>query len=226
MASVQVEEVMNFSLVEKKTFLEFIPSQGEPMRRTLSLPALSTATDHLSEPETVKDPVPKLLRTPVDEHGIRCTESTTSSPGASMMRGSCTAWQLASTRGGSNSSLLTTFIGESMHGASSWLLEEEATGDDVLQTEHTGATAPGSPHSVSGTSTTTMGTLQPTESLGSKMHEAKLCRPCAWYWRPGSCLRGAECLHCHLCADGELGKRRFENRKLAKLRKKQSKGSL
>ena len=33
-----------------------------------------------------------------------------------------------------------------------------------------------------------------TWSVGSQLHGQGLCKPCAWFWRPGSCQRGADCL--------------------------------
>jgi len=36
-------------------------------------------------------------------------------------------------------------------------------------------------------------------SHGSLMHGSGRCRPCMWFWKPTGCIRGEECLHCHLC---------------------------
>lgn len=54
-----------------------------------------------------------------------------------------------------------------------------------------------------------MGALPPglprvQPSLGSALHADGTCRPCAWYWKPKSCLNAQRCSYCHLCADGEL----------------------
>mmetsp|Transcript_26873 Transcript_26873/g.62378 ORF Transcript_26873/g.62378 Transcript_26873/m.62378 type:complete len:377 (-) Transcript_26873:82-1212(-) len=51
-------------------------------------------------------------------------------------------------------------------------------------------------------------------SLGSQMHGTGECRPCAWFWKKG-CLNGRDCLHCHLCPEGEL---RRKKKAAAKLR--------
>lgn len=51
-----------------------------------------------------------------------------------------------------------------------------------------------------------------TCSVGSALHDSGKCRPCAWYWKPGSCQNGSACMHCHLCPEGEI-----KNRKKAKL---------
>lgn len=48
-------------------------------------------------------------------------------------------------------------------------------------------------------------------SVGSALHGAGRCRPCAWYWKPGSCQNGSDCRHCHLCPEEEI-----KNRKKAK----------
>lgn len=54
---------------------------------------------------------------------------------------------------------------------------------------------------------------QPQMSVGSADHDAGVCRPCAWFWRPQGCTNGAECRHCHLCPVGEVKKRRKANRR-------------
>jgi len=43
---------------------------------------------------------------------------------------------------------------------------------------------------------------------GSMMHGSGTCSPCAWYWKPKTCLNGMDCPFCHLCPDGELKSRR------------------
>ena len=227
MAAIQTEEVMHFSLLEKKTFLEFVPSQADHLRRSASLPVLSSEANN-PQLGTLDKPVPKLAWVPVREHISECIESD-SSPGAESMLESCTAWPLASTHGGSEESLLTFFVDDSMHG-SSWLDEDTAhdgKGPETGRQISAAGPMPASPRSAaSDESATAAGsTWQASVSVGSALHEAKLCKPCAWYWRPGSCTRGADCLHCHLCLDGELTKRRCKNRKLAKLHKKQSKAA-
>lgn len=47
-----------------------------------------------------------------------------------------------------------------------------------------------------------------TPSHGSALHAQGNCKPCAWYWKPGSCQNGKECLHCHLCPKDELKSRK------------------
>ncbi|CAK0853966.1 unnamed protein product, partial [Prorocentrum cordatum] len=53
-------------------------------------------------------------------------------------------------------------------------------------------------------------------SVGSTAHASGECRPCAYFHRPGGCLNGAECRHCHICPGGELKARKKD--KLASLR--------
>ncbi|CAK0861867.1 unnamed protein product [Prorocentrum cordatum] len=48
----------------------------------------------------------------------------------------------------------------------------------------------------------------PRPSLGSRLHASGDCRPCAWYWKPGSCTNGSGCGHCHECPEGEIAERR------------------
>jgi len=45
-------------------------------------------------------------------------------------------------------------------------------------------------------------------SVGSALHGTGLCKPCAWFWKPGGCKNGDECNHCHLCPEGELKARK------------------
>merc|ERR1719193_2991114 len=45
-------------------------------------------------------------------------------------------------------------------------------------------------------------------SIGSASHGSGLCKPCAWFWKPGGCLNGRDCYHCHLCPRQELKARR------------------
>lgn len=49
-------------------------------------------------------------------------------------------------------------------------------------------------------------------SIGSRLHGSD-CKPCAWFWKKGGCLNGAECRHCHSCTYGELSRRKSENRR-------------
>jgi len=43
---------------------------------------------------------------------------------------------------------------------------------------------------------------------GSMLHGTGTCSPCAWYWKPKSCLNAQGCAFCHLCPDGELKARK------------------
>mmetsp|Transcript_14123 Transcript_14123/g.24862 ORF Transcript_14123/g.24862 Transcript_14123/m.24862 type:complete len:209 (-) Transcript_14123:200-826(-) len=58
--------------------------------------------------------------------------------------------------------------------------------------------------------------LLPMPSLGSAFHGTGRCRPCAWYWKPRTCLNAKDCGYCHLCPKGELKFRK--KAKLATLR--------
>lgn len=53
-------------------------------------------------------------------------------------------------------------------------------------------------------------------SAGAALHGSGLCKPCAWFWKPSSCDRGAACGHCHLCLEGELYRRRKIRRAVIK----------
>lgn len=54
------------------------------------------------------------------------------------------------------------------------------------------------------------------DSVGSAAHGTGECTPCAWFWKPDSCLNAKDCRYCHLCPDGELKKRKKQ--KVAKMR--------
>lgn len=41
-------------------------------------------------------------------------------------------------------------------------------------------------------------------SMMSQLHASGQCRPCAWYWKPGGCINGESCRHCHECLEGEI----------------------
>merc|ERR1712048_1273679 len=45
-------------------------------------------------------------------------------------------------------------------------------------------------------------------SKGSALHEAGVCKPCAWFFKPKGCANGVECLHCHSCPEGEIQRRK------------------
>lgn len=45
-------------------------------------------------------------------------------------------------------------------------------------------------------------------SAGAILHGTGRCKPCAWFWKPGSCNWGVECGHCHMCPEGELRNRK------------------
>merc|ERR1740121_3025846 len=45
-------------------------------------------------------------------------------------------------------------------------------------------------------------------SIGSKQHGTGECRPCVWFHKPQGCGNGEQCLHCHLCEESEIRRRR------------------
>eukprot|EP00435_Cladocopium_sp_Y103_P063371 s275_g25.t1 len=45
-------------------------------------------------------------------------------------------------------------------------------------------------------------------SQGSALHGTGACKPCAWFWKPGSCQNKDNCSYCHLCPEGELKARK------------------
>eukprot|EP00438_Fugacium_kawagutii_P036825 Skav228625 [mRNA] locus=scaffold2037:459167:464660:+ [translate_table: standard] len=57
-------------------------------------------------------------------------------------------------------------------------------------------------------------------SLGSRLHAAGQCKPCAWFWKTDGCRNGQSCGHCHLCPAGEAKARK--QAKVAAIRASQS----
>eukprot|EP00930_Biecheleria_cincta_P074204 TRINITY_DN613_c0_g1_i3.p1 TRINITY_DN613_c0_g1~~TRINITY_DN613_c0_g1_i3.p1 ORF type:complete len:429 (+),score=78.94 TRINITY_DN613_c0_g1_i3:30-1316(+) len=54
-------------------------------------------------------------------------------------------------------------------------------------------------------------------SVGSRLHASGECKPCSWFWKPQGCKNGKDCLHCHVCPEGEV--RRKKKAKAAETRK-------
>merc|ERR1719405_439719 len=60
-----------------------------------------------------------------------------------------------------------------------------------------------------------------TTSVGSLLHRAKLCKPCAWFHHPKGCQRGVRCEFCHCCPAGEIKRRKREKTMLIRKRRSQ-----
>jgi len=58
--------------------------------------------------------------------------------------------------------------------------------------------------------------LSDVPSVGSRLHAAGLCKPCAWFWKSQGCSNGHECEHCHLCPKGEVRRRKKDKKQLTK----------
>jgi hypothetical protein len=54
-------------------------------------------------------------------------------------------------------------------------------------------------------------------SRGSALHNTGICRPCGWYWKPGSCQNGADCMHCHICPSNERKNRRATRKRESRM---------
>jgi hypothetical protein len=64
-----------------------------------------------------------------------------------------------------------------------------------------------------------MATLDPCCSVGSLLHKAGMCKPCAWYHHPKGCQRAAQCEFCHMCPPGEIKRRKKEKTQLIRKRR-------
>merc|ERR1719253_538058 len=58
-----------------------------------------------------------------------------------------------------------------------------------------------------------------TTSVGSLLHKAGLCKPCAWFHHVKGCQRGVRCEFCHCCPPGEIKKRKKEKTVLIRKRR-------
>merc|ERR1719240_2307951 len=65
-------------------------------------------------------------------------------------------------------------------------------------------------------------TFNETTSVGSLLHRAGLCKPCAWFHHAKGCQRGVRCEFCHCCPPGEIKKRKKE--KTVQIRKRRQPG--
>lgn len=63
-----------------------------------------------------------------------------------------------------------------------------------------------------------------TTSVGSLLHRAQLCKPCAWFHHAKGCQRGVRCEFCHCCPPGEIKKRKKEKTVLIRKRRTQQHG--
>jgi len=53
---------------------------------------------------------------------------------------------------------------------------------------------------------------EPVESVGSRLHAAGKCKPCAWNRKESGCFKGASCTFCHTCEDGAVQQRKKDRR--------------
>jgi len=65
------------------------------------------------------------------------------------------------------------------------------------------------------------GIAWPPTNTGSAQHGMGQCNPCAWFWKPTSCMNDKDCVFCHMCPAGEL-----KNRKKAKAQARRSSSGL
>ncbi|CAK9072938.1 unnamed protein product [Durusdinium trenchii] len=128
------EEIMEFRLAERCTFLEYVPVKG--ISRCTSAPELKDAVGGCPTFEDDLEKVPPSV-VPSASCGASCTENDWSDGGRSL----------------------------------DWLSTCSSMGDSMI--EFSGS---------DGADET------PKWSIGSQRHAEGLCKPCAWFWRPGSCI--------------------------------------
>lgn len=51
-------------------------------------------------------------------------------------------------------------------------------------------------------------------SVGSALHLGGRCKPCSWYWKASGCANGEDCLHCHMCPEDEIKRRKKIQKKV------------
>ena len=177
-----VEEVMDFHLADRFTFLEYVPVKQ--IERCKSAPDVLLAQSHIS------DSLSQACRLGSVSHG---TEEAASR--------SCVSGGFAFER------LTTSSTAASADTQPSWV-EATSAVDEPKKAAVNEETTPSS-----------------CWSDGSALHSQGLCKPCVWYWRPGSCTRGRACRHCHLCPKGALRTKKYENQYLAKALREGSEAS-
>lgn len=109
-------------------------------------------------------------------------------------------------------------MGQFVESKGSWNLDVDCHSCDSNSTD-----APQSPDKASLRSSTTppgsrqfLANGQPIDdafgsiSIGSALHGTGRCKPCAWFWKPGSCTHRELCSRCHICPPGEIKLRKKE----------------
>jgi len=156
------EEILEFRLTERATFLEFLPERHD-LARCISAPELLGGGFCRADEKASSS-----LKDTMDATG--CFERLTTCSTAVDAR-------------------------EALHGDNDVSGEVEAM-----------------PDSPSASDLCDVYSMQ--SSQGSALRSQGLCKPCTWFWRPGSCTRGMDCNHCHLCPPGSLREMTRQHRKL------------
>eukprot|EP00435_Cladocopium_sp_Y103_P025811 s1152_g6.t1 len=191
-AAVEIEEeVLEFNLIERLTFLEYLPVKSD-IRKSSSSPELTAL--EFDPHSTSTGPAQK------ETWGRQVSVSTACSSGATWNRQVSATW---SRQESANISCLT-FHDTLVNAAST-----KSDNSDPIPTDFADLAIP-----ETGSSASELGTGQ--WSVGSALHSMGECKPCAWFWRPGGCTRGESCQHCHLCPRGALQKKKRQNRQMLK----------
>jgi len=202
--SVEIEEeLLEFKLIERLTFLEYHPVKAG-VRKSSSSPELTAL--EFDPRSTSTGPAQK------ETWGRQASVSTDRSSGATWNRqvsattvcSSSAAWS----RQESADIRCLTFHDTLVNAAST-----KSDNSDPIATDFADLAIP-----ETGSSGSELGAGQ--WSVGSALHSQGDCKPCAWFWRPGGCTRGESCQHCHLCPRGALQKRKRQNRQLLKALRK------
>jgi len=85
-------------------------------------------------------------------------------------------------------------------------LEYREAADNLIRVISASSQATASDHAHAEASQVVARQAEP--SAGSSGHDSGDCKPCAWHWKPGGCIKGPSCTFCHMCPEGILKARK------------------
>jgi len=85
-------------------------------------------------------------------------------------------------------------------------LEYREAADNLIRVISASSQATASDHAPAEASQVVARQAEP--SAGSSGHDSGDCKPCAWHWKPGGCIKGPSCTFCHMCPEGILKARK------------------
>eukprot|EP00438_Fugacium_kawagutii_P002344 Skav219221 [mRNA] locus=scaffold1015:106809:107483:+ [translate_table: standard] len=209
-------EVQEFTLAERKTFLEFVPVRSG-LRKSFSSPSSLVRTNDSEIAET---------HSPCDSE-THSEGVSQKSPRPTWSRQESAATTASSFGSGWNRQVSSTWGRQISATSNCWTLNEDGSEagesdgcqpDLAIDLEICKIRSNGSDN---------LGILGSARqrSVGAARHAQGDCKPCAWFWRPGGCTRGEACRHCHLCPPGALQKKKRQNRQMLRAQRAKAKAT-